>query len=187
MESVNINTNRLFIRNLKPTDLNDFFIYRSNAEVVKYQGFDVMTLTEAAAFIEEQKDKLLGNPGEWIQYGIENRAEQRIIGDCAIKIDEYDLRIAEIGITISHLEQRKGYAKEAMTGVLGFLFDTLNLHRVAELCDTENTASVNLLKSVGFRLEGYFVENVFFKGSWGSEFQYAMLKREWDAKQRVSQ
>jgi RimJ/RimL family protein N-acetyltransferase len=27
---------------------------------------------------------------------------------------------------------------------------------------------------------GHFIENIFFKGKWGSEFQYAMLKREWD-------
>ena len=26
----------------------------------------------------------------------------------------------------------------------------------------------------------FFIENVFFKGKWGSEFQYAMLRREWD-------
>ena len=48
------------------------------------------------------------------------------------------------------------------------------------IVDAENIASINLLKSIGFRQEGHFVENIFFKGKWGSEFQYAMLKREWD-------
>jgi len=38
----------------------------------------------------------------------------------------------------------------------------------------------NLLKSTGFKQEGHFIENIFFKGKWGSEFQYAMLQREWD-------
>ncbi|WP_279635550.1 hypothetical protein [Corallococcus carmarthensis] len=28
-------------------------------------------------------------------------------------------------------------------------------------------------------LEGHFIENIFFKGAWGDEFQYAMLAREW--------
>lgn len=65
-------------------------------------------------------------------------------------------------------------------GILRFLFDTLQIHRVVEIVDVENLASIQLLKSAGFRLEGHFVENIFFKGSWGSEFQYAMLKREWD-------
>jgi ribosomal-protein-alanine N-acetyltransferase len=114
-----------------------------------------------------------------VQYGIENKETKQLIGDCAIKLDQYDTRIAEIGITISHLEQKKGYAKEIMIGILTFLFDTKEIHRVVETVDAENIASINLLKSTGFKQEGHFIENIFFKGKWGSEFQYAMLKREW--------
>ena len=109
MEKLNILTNRLHIRNLKSSDLEDFYIYRSNPAITKYQGFDVMTIEQANEFIQAHKDKIFGKPGEWVQYGIENKLTQRIIGDCAIKPDQYDTRIAEIGITISHTEQKKGY------------------------------------------------------------------------------
>jgi RimJ/RimL family protein N-acetyltransferase len=64
--------------------------------------------------------------------------------------------------------------------ILTFLFDVKGIHRVVEIVDVKNTASVELLKSTGFKLEGHFVENIFFKGKWESEFQYAMLKSEWD-------
>lgn len=180
MEILNISTSRLQIRNLIVTDLYDFHSYRSNPEVSKYQGFDVMTLEEADEFIKSQLEKEFGKPGEWVQYGIANKGTGRIIGDCAIKLNLHDTRIAEIGITISHIEQRKGYAKEALTGILTFLFDVKGIHRVVEIVDAENTASINLLKSTGFKQEGHFVENIFFKGKWGSEYQYAILKREWD-------
>jgi RimJ/RimL family protein N-acetyltransferase len=182
METLKLTTRLLNIRNLKPTDLSDFFMYRSNPDVTKYQGFDVMTIEQADEFIKGQLDKEFGKAGEWVQYGIENQATGKLIGDCAIKLDQYDTRIAEIGITISHLEQKKGYAKEVLLGILAFLFDTKKIHRVVEIVDTENSASINLLKSTGFKQEGHFIENVFFKGKWGSEFQYAMLKREWDNK-----
>ena len=102
------------------------------------------------------------------------------MGDCAIKLDGSDSKMAEIGITISPLQQKKGYAKEVLLAILCFLFDTKNIHRVVEIVDAENTASINLLKSTGFKQEGHFIENIFFKGKWGSEFQYAMLQREWD-------
>ncbi len=180
MEYLNIKTERLQIRNLKPGDLPDFHIYRSNPEITKYQGFDVMKVEEAETFISEQVDKQFGHPGEWVQYGIENISTGKIIGDCAIKLDAYDPRIAEIGITISHLEHQKGYAKEVMLGILSFLFDKKDLHRVVETVDAENIASIKLLESLNFRKEGHFIENIFFKGKWGSEVQYAMLKREWD-------
>ena len=141
-----------------------------------------MNIQQAEEFIKEQIDKKFGKAGEWVQYGIENRSIGKIIGDCAIKLDQNDIRIAEIGITISHLFQRKGYAKEVLSGILTFLFNEKEIHRVVEIVDTKNIASINLLKSIGFRQEGHFIDNVFFKGRWGSEFQYAMLKREWDNK-----
>ena len=97
-------------------------------------------------------------------------------------MDQHDVRIAEVGITISHLEQKKGFAKEALLAILTFLFDLKEIHRVVEIVDSENIASINLLKTTGFRQEGHFIENIFFKGKWGSEFQFAMLKREWEDK-----
>lgn len=177
---MNIITKRLQIRNLKLTDLNGFHLYRSNPEVAKYQGFDTMNLDEAEAFINSQIDKQFGKAGEWVQYGIENKLTGKIIGDCAIKLKKNDIRIAEIGITISQYEQQKGYAKEVLSGILSFLFMTKGVLRIVEITDIENIASINLLESLGFRKEGHFIENIFFKGQWGSEFQYAMLKREWE-------
>ena len=179
---LHIETAQLIIRHLTLSDLSDFIIYRSNPEVTKYQGFDVMTMEQAENFIKDNSNKHFGKAGEWVQYGIESSATGKLIGDCAIKLDEYDPRIAEIGITISHLEQKKGYAKEVLLGILAFLFEEIKIHRVVEIVDAENIASINLLKSIGFRQEGHFIENIFFKGKWGSEFQYAMLKKEWDDK-----
>lgn len=180
MNPLNLETARLRIRPLRLADLSDFHIYRSNPEVTKYQGFDVMNIAQAKTFILNNAAKSFGKAGEWVQYGIELKETKRLIGDCAMKLGQYDTRIAEIGMTISHLEQRKGYAKECMLGLLKFLFDSKAVHRVVETVDAENTASINLLKSTGFRHEGHFIENIFFNGKWGSEFQYAMLKREWD-------
>lgn len=180
MEKLLIETKRLAVRNLKSSDLHEFHRYRSNPEVTKYQGFDGMSITQAEDFINEQVDKEFGNPGEWVQYGIESKETKKIIGDCAIKLQQNDARIAEIGITISHFHQKRGYAKEVLLGILEFLFNKKNIHRVVEIVDAENIASINLLKRTGFRLEGHFIDNIFFKGKWGSELQFAMLKREWD-------
>ena len=184
MKKLSIITNRLHIRNLLVTDLEHFYQYRSNPEVTKYQGFDVMNREQCRDFIISQQDKSFGKAGEWVQYAIEDKATQLLIGDCAIKLDLYDIRLAEIGITISDLHQQKGYAKEVLTAILDWLFETQHIHRVTEIVDAENAASIQLLKSLKFRQEGHFIENIFFKGKWGSEMQFAMLKREWETKTR---
>lgn len=44
--------------------------------------------------------------------------------------------------------------------------------------DAENVSSYKLLEKLGFRREAQFVQNVFFKGAWGDEYQYALLRSE---------
>ena len=173
-------TQRLKIRNLRESDLDDFHLYRSNAEVTKYQGFDTYTLDQAKSFIKEHQNKSRIVPGEWVQYAIENTGSGQLVGDCAIYLHPPDSRIAELGITISHLHQRQGYAKEAMTGLMHFLFSEKAVHRIEETVDVENLASIRMMESLSFRKEAHFIENIFFKGKWGSEFQFAMLRSEWD-------
>ena len=182
MEKLLIETNRLVIRNLKTTDLADFHFYRSNPEVTKYQGFDVFSMEQTREFIHGQLNKDFGKAGEWVQYGIIDKQSGKLIGDCAIKLDQLDVRNAEIGITISHAEQKKGFGKETLIAILNFLFNSENFHRVTEIVDAENIASVKMLQSVGFNQEDHFIENVFSKGKRGSEYQYAMLKKEWAPK-----
>jgi RimJ/RimL family protein N-acetyltransferase len=46
-------------------------------------------------------------------------------------------------------------------------------------CDVDNIASWSLLDKLGFRREAHLVENIFFKGKYGSEYHYALLRREW--------
>ncbi|MEY5034854.1 MAG: hypothetical protein RL447_1232 [Bacteroidota bacterium] len=179
MELRIIRTTRLQIRPLTLADLADFHFYRSNPEVTQYQGFDVMTKEQAEQFIVENSKLTIGTLGEWVQYGIEHVESKRLIGDCAIKLEKSDDRMAQIGITLSPTEQRKGYAKEAFRGILAFLFETNHIHRVSAIVDAENIASIHLMKSIGFRQEGHFIENIFFKGKWGSEMQFALLRREW--------
>ncbi|OWP63330.1 GNAT family N-acetyltransferase [Hymenobacter amundsenii] len=182
MPALSLETAWLRIRNLRPTDLPDFHAYRADPAVTRYQGFDVFSREQAAEFIAQQTHCEFGHPGQWVQYGIENQRTGRLIGDCAICLQEDDSRMAEIGLTISPAEQRRGYAKEVLLALLDFLFGLPDFHRVVETVDADNAASIALLESVGFRLEGEFIDNIFFKGRWGSERQYALLHREWEAR-----
>ena len=179
MQKLLIETNRLLIRNLRLSDLEDFHLYRSNEDIAKYQGYYVMDMKQAKEFIHEQTDIPFGNPGQWVQYGIENKSTQKLIGDCAIRLDENNIPNAEIGITISHLHQKKGFAKEVMRGIFSFLFNDHNTLRIVETVDTENLASIKLMENLGLFKDEHSLEKVFFKGKWGYEIKYTMNKNEW--------
>ena len=104
------------------------------------------------------------------------------MGDLALKLDADEPRQAEVGFTLAPAHQGKGYATEALEALLEYAFDSFGLHRVVAITDALNTPAAALLERVGLRREGHFIENIFFKGAWGSEFLFAVLEREWSAR-----
>jgi RimJ/RimL family protein N-acetyltransferase len=53
-------------------------------------------------------------------------------------------------------------------------------------CDTRNEGSWRLLARLGLRREAHFVEDELFKGEFGDQYIYAILEREWRARQAIS-
>jgi RimJ/RimL family protein N-acetyltransferase len=175
-----LETDRLLLRSFRITDLEDFHAYRSDPRVAQYQGWDVpYKLETAQAFIDEMVRAQPGTPGKWFQAAIELKSSKTLLGDCAFHIVANDTRQAYIGFTLAVAYWRKGYAEEACRRLLEYLFGELNLHRVVAECDVDNIASLKLLEQLGFRREAHLIQNIWFKGAWGSEFHYAMLEYEW--------
>ncbi len=98
------------------------------------------------------------------------------MGDCAFKVEAHEPRQAELGFTLALMHQ--GLGREAVQALLGHAFPTFGLHRVVAVTDALNAPAARLLERVGFRREGHFIENVWFKGAWGSEYLYALLARD---------
>ncbi|MCI0625150.1 MAG: GNAT family N-acetyltransferase [Acidobacteria bacterium] len=181
-----LETQRLILRPFQDSDLEPFAEYRSDPKVARYQSWEIpYTKDQAAAFIREMKQIHPGIQGEWYQFAVELRRQSCLIGDCAFQILAHDARQAEIGFSLSRPYQGQGYAAEAVMRMLDYLFGELGLHRVTATCDAENHASAKLLERVGMRREGHFIENIWFKGAWGSEYSYALLHSEWSIRQET--
>lgn len=175
-----LETQRLKLRPFQKSDLAPFVAYRSDPEVARYQGWDApYPVEKAAAFIEKMAQSGPETNGDWFQFAIELKQTGVMIGDCGFHTLAEDKRQAEIGFSIAQSYQGFGYATEAVKRVLVYLFADLTLHRVQAICDVENTASARLLERVGMRREAHFVDNIWFKGAWGSEYVYALLQYEW--------
>ncbi|MCJ7623131.1 MAG: GNAT family N-acetyltransferase [Anaerolineaceae bacterium] len=174
-----LETIRLKLRKFILGDIPAFLAYRNDPLVARYQTWENISAAEAQAFIREQQTIQPGQPGEWFQFAIEHKEDQAMIGDCGLKTLADDARQAEIGFTLSRDCQGQGYATEAVTRLLDYAFSVLNFHRVVGITDVRNHPSIALLEKAGFRREGHFIQNIWFKGAWGDEYLYAILGEEW--------
>jgi RimJ/RimL family protein N-acetyltransferase len=165
-----IESERLRLRRFEDSDLAPFMAYRNDPEVARYQSWDSCDEQEARAFIREMESARPGVPGEWFQFAIESEETGALIGDCALRVDEREPYRAEIGFTLAREYQGRGIGSEAVSLLLDYAFDTLELHRVVAIADCKNAPSVALLERVGMRREGHFVENIWFKGRWADEY-----------------
>lgn len=180
-------TPRLVLRRFNEQDLTAFHAYRNDTNLARFQSWEAFNLTEAAAFIREHQVREVGVRGQWLQIAIALRETDALIGDCAFKLHDDDIRQATIGGTLARKYHRQGYAVEAMTGLLNQLFEKLNLHRIVADADPENTASWKLLERLGLRREGHLKQSLWFKGRWADEYLYAVLRDEWFARGLLSQ
>ncbi len=178
-----ITTARCRLRLLQERDLAAFVRYRTDPDVARYQSWDTdYTLADAQALCAAMHAGPFGQTGEWYQIAIVDQATDALLGDLALHF--IDAAQVEIGFTLAAEQQGQGYAREALSALLGYVFTTLGRHRASAVIDVRNTAAARLLERVGMRREAHFRQNIFFKGAWGDEYVYAMLAAEWRERQQ---
>lgn len=178
MSILPIETARLRLRHFAERDLEAFLAYRNDPDVARYQGWDKTTREDGEKFIAEMSVLQPGTPEQWFQFALALKANDALIGDIGLRVDENGQQ-GMVGYTLASEYQRQGYMTEAMQVVLQMAFETFALHRVIALVDPNNTPSWKLLERLGFRREGHFIEHWFNKGRWVDDYQYALLGREW--------
>ena len=175
-----LHTQRLLLRNFNASDLEAFLAYRNDPAVAKYQSWDVPYPREKGdEFIAEMGDIHPPKQGQWLQLALELKETGALIGDAAFCIKDDDARQAVIGFSVASAYWRKGFATEALTALLDYLFEDIDLHRVTADCDVENVGSWKTLEKLGFRREAHFVESFLVDNRYTSEYYYGLLQREW--------
>lgn len=73
----------------------------------------------------------------------------------------------------------KGLMKQAVSLVVSEAFSQLQLHRLEANIQPDNVASVSLVRSLGFRREGFSVRYLKISGEWRDHERYAITTEEW--------
>jgi len=178
-----IRTTRLVLRAMTDEDVDDIHAYQSRPDVCRYLPFEPRTRQEVSEKVAKYSTSLvLSRDGDFWQLAIERAGDPgHVIGDLYFTIKDAANSHCEIGWTLHPDHTGTGYMTEAARAVLRIAFNDLGLHRASAVLDPRNHASAALCRRLGMREEARFVEDLWFKGSWGDTAIYAILDREWAA------
>jgi ribosomal-protein-alanine N-acetyltransferase len=171
-------TPRLSARRFSSQDLGAFVAMRADPEVARYQNWDSFTEKEGQEFLDWIAPRHPGEAG-WFQFVLEDQHTMQFIGDCGLNILDSATRFAQIGYTVARPFWNRGYATEAITGLVKYAFSTFPLHRISASVDPLNTGSARALEKAGFVKEAHFRQTEWFKGRWADDAIYAMLREDW--------
>lgn len=149
-----LTTPRLLLRALRPDDLNDLYIYASDPEIDRFTPWRHYTSMEEASADLDEFLKEYEQEGRGLSFGIEHRADRRLIGIATFSQPHPRHRRAELGYTISRLYWGHSYASEAAAEVVRFAFEEMGLVRVEAVCLPDHLASARVLEKIGMQFEG---------------------------------
>jgi len=100
------------------------------------------------------KLKLVPAPSGFESWIIMEKETNTVIGDTGFKGLPDSNGAADIGYGIIAGARRKGYAAEAVNGLIKWAFLQPELNLITASCETTNTGSAKVLKGLGFKCKG---------------------------------
>jgi ribosomal-protein-alanine N-acetyltransferase len=172
-----LETERLILRKMAPSDAEAVFAYASDREVTRYVIWEThRTVEDSRAFLEfESSKRESGGEPEW---GIVYKGDHCFVGTCGIVSWEPDHARAELGYVLSRDYWGRGLMVEAVRAVISFGFQRMDLNRIEARCTAENVASARVMEKAGMVYEGTLRQREVIKGAYRDVKVYAILRRE---------
>lgn len=165
---------------LRKLSFKDYYTYhewRNDSEVMKTTSsqLDLYTLEETEQFI-----LAIASQPNAKGYMIEEKETNQTIGIISLINIDYKNRSAECVIDIGIKAMwGKGFAKTAISLILEFAFNELNLHRISLQVFSFNDRAIKLYEKIGFVFEGRLRQTLYRSGEWHDTILMGILKNEY--------
>ena len=154
-----IETPRLILREVLPSDVDGFFALDSDPEVVKYFKNQLMTeKVQAEKLIEYVRKQYVDNGiGRW---AIVEKDTNDFVGWSGLKFVTDTINnqsnFYDIGYRLLHKHWGKGYATETAVATLDYGFNTMQLNEIYSGVHVDNIASNIIITKIGMKNIGKF-------------------------------
>ncbi|XGV96733.1 MAG: ribosomal protein S5-alanine N-acetyltransferase [Leptolyngbya sp. BL-A-14] len=159
-------TNRAFLAPFEPTRSNDFFTEEFWRGQVERNLIEFNYNQSLRLFVFEQE-----NPSTIV--GIVNFTQ-------FFRSPMYG---CTLGYSLAESKQGKGYMSEALRRAIQYVFHELNMHRIVANYMPRNQRSGNVLKRLGFVVEGYARDYLLINNKWEDHILTSLLNAAWEVDQ----
>lgn len=173
-----LETQRLLLRPLRESDVEDMYSYARRGEVTRYL---LWSPHPSRAYTEEYLQYVVGRYalGDFYDWAVVEKVSGRMIGTCGFAEIDVPHRAAQIGYVLNPDYHGRGFATEAAREVMRFGFESLSLHRIEARFMQGNDASENVMKKLGMTFEGFHRDFMFVKNAYRTIGICAILEHEW--------
>ncbi len=176
-----VRTARLSLRPAGEDDIEPTWRFRKLPDVSRW-------ITRAPTTVEAYREQFLDE--ERLAKTLVVELDGTVIGDLMLGIQDAWAQAevaeqakgveAELGWSLDPAYGGKGYATEAVEGLMRVCFEHLGVRRVLANCFADNEASWRLMERVGMRREAHTrKESLHRSGEWLDGLTYALLAEEW--------
>ena len=158
-----LETQRLILRNVQPSDAEVMHDYRNNEICARYQRGQTKDLEGIRDLVSRRGADVLSTEENCL-VAVELKATGEMVGEIVVMPNE---DCFSLGYTFSYRHHRKGYAFEALSVLIDHLHDMMPDWEFVSFTEPDNIPSMNLLRKLGYEDLGYSekVESQVF-GKW---------------------
>lgn len=167
-----LETDRLILRTLLPTDVPALREWMPNKDMYKYWGKAPGKTDKNPELMFVTKEKQTKS----LHLGIINKGDSKAIGEIWVYLIENN-RMAKVAFHVSNKYQGKGYATEALNTIIMFCFSHTELQRLWTDVDIHNIPSCHVLENCGFQKEGLIRQGKMVS-SYCDYYIYGMLRED---------
>ena len=152
------------LRPMEPSDAEALWRWNTDPDVMRWMddGYR-QSLARTVRRLEERERNTYSD----VLYGVEARADERLVGLVRLHGAEPETGIAEVDIYLGEKDVwGRGFGTDAMRTMCRYGFDQMRLHKIQLYVVPENEAAVRAYRRVGFLEEGRLRQVFRRDGDW---------------------
>ncbi|MEV6286425.1 GNAT family protein [Kribbella sp. NPDC051770] len=169
---------RVRLRAVEPEDWADFLRFDQDSEMQRSvdmvhaprSAFAMQGWAEGRATHGEKDDRL--------ELAIVALDSDTLVGACSTNETSRRSGRFSYGIAVGREHQRRGYARDAVTLLLRFMFEERRYHKAEAGVYAFNAASIGLQERLGFQREGLLRDHEFLAGAYQDVIVFGMTAEE---------